>query len=151
MSANSVNRETSRDALAVLLQTALVGSGLPAGAVFNYRPATFSAVPAVVVSSGGSKRLTETLDNTYDDRFSLQVFVFVPYAVAGSTWGPDNAEDAIDLIEKMIADVIMDNRETVNWNYIELEDSGSTVDDIVIGSEEFKRETIPVKVTRYQG
>jgi len=150
MSANSVNRETSRDALTLLLQTALVGTGLPVGAIFNYRPATFSTVPAVVVSSDGTERLTETLDNAYEDRFALLVSVFVPYAVAGSAWGPDDAEDAIDLIEKMIADVIMDNRETVNWNYLELADQ-SKVDDIVIGSEEFKRETIPVKVIRYQG
>ena len=150
MSANSVNRETSRDALALLLQTALVGSGLPVGAVFNYRPAMFSAVPAVVASSDGSERLDETLDNAYEDHFFLLVFVFVPYAIAGSTWGPDDAEDAIDLIEKMIADVIMDNRNTANWEYIEFT-GRTTIDDIVIGSEEFKRETLPIKVIKYQG
>lgn len=150
MSANSVNRETSRDALATLLTTALVGTGLPAGVVFNYRPATFGAVPAVVVTSEGGERLDETLDNAYLDYFYLAVFVFVPYAVAGSTWGPDDAEDAIDLIEKMIADVVMDNRNTANWGYIEFAQR-STIDDIVIGSEEFKRETLHVKVSKFQG
>ena len=59
---SEIGRETARDALAALLETALVGSGLPAQAVYNYQIGDFQGQsPVVVVSSGPSERVVRGL------------------------------------------------------------------------------------------
>jgi hypothetical protein len=148
---DSDNRETLRDALAALLTTALVGTGLPAQHVYGYPIGDFGAEsPVVVVGSAGSERVRETTSSKWRDWFHLDVFVFVVCVDAGTTWGEDDAEDALDLIEKEIADALIDNTEAGSVNFFEPA-GRSTVDHIVIGGDNYRREHIPVRGRKLTG
>ena len=140
----TANRETSRDALATLLDTALTGVGNPVQTVYNYQIGDFQGQsPVVVVSSGGTERTPYTFEG---DRatFHLNIFVFVLYDDEGD-WGEDDAEDRIDLIEKDIAETLESNQRTTNWESIQYS-AGTTVDSVEIGGDEYRREVIPVVV-----
>lgn len=105
----AINRETVRDAFTALLSTALVGTGLPAQAVYGYQVGDFgSQSPVVVVSDAGSMRSVMTGLGSRAE-FLFNIFVFVLYT-DGSSWNEDDAEDALDAIEKIIADVLDANQ-----------------------------------------
>jgi len=143
MPADSVNRETVRDALTTLLDTALTGVGNPAQAVYGYQIGDFQGQsPVVVVSSAGSERLKFQLSGQRSLLY-FNVYVFVLYSDQ-DTWGEDDAEDRMDLIEKEIADVLRDNRNTSNWTDIQLE-GRSTLDAIAIGGTEYRREVMEIR------
>ena len=151
MAADSLNRETVRDALVTLLQTALVGAGLPVQAVYGYQVGDAGGQsPAVVVSSAGSERRYKTMGTNWHDVFYFNVYAFVLYADSASSWTEANAEDRIDLIEKEIADTVMDNRTNANWDIITIE-GPSIVDGVEIGGEEYRRELTRIKVEKYIG
>lgn len=119
MAANTVNRETVRDAFAALLQTALVGSGLPVSVVYNYPIGKITQTPTVVVASSGTARQRAGIGDTrWNSYFVLEVFTFVRDADEASGWTEANVEDQLDLIDKEIADVVADNRVNTNWNNI---------------------------------
>lgn len=112
----SISRETARDALAALLDTALVGAGLPAQAVYGYQIGDFEGQsPVVVVSSGPSERIVAGMAGCWFTTHTLFVHVFVLYSDEGS-WGEDDAEDALDTIEASIADVVLANQRTAAWD-----------------------------------
>ena len=153
MGFNSDNRETLRDALAALLTTALVGTGLPTQHVYGYPIGDFGGEsPVVVVGSAGSERVRETTSSKWRDWFHLDVFVFVLCVdpVTTTTWDEDDAEDALDLIEKEIADALIDNTEAGSANFFEPA-GRSTVDHIVIGGADYRREHIPVRGRKLTG
>jgi hypothetical protein len=78
----------------------------------------------------------------------LYVYVFVAYAVPGSGWTEAHAEDALDAIEDLIADVVAANQRTVAWTAIAY--SGPTQPDAaVIGGVEYRRELITLDVEVY--
>lgn len=56
-----------------------------------------------------------------------------------SAWTEQNAEDRLDLLEKSISDVVMDNDTTANWDLISF-DGESTHDDVAIGGKEYLHE-----------
>jgi hypothetical protein len=144
MAANSTNRETVRDAFVALLSTELVGDGKPVQAVFGYQTGSFGTkTPVVVVSSAGSEREKFAL-KAQRSLLYFNVFVFVLYSDQG-TWGEDDAEDRIDLIEKEIADLVRDNRKTANWTDLQLE-GRSNLDSMPIGGEEYRREVVTVRM-----
>jgi len=143
MASNVTNRETVRDAFATLLGTALVGSGKPAQAVYNYKVSDFQGQsPVVVVSSSGTGRGAAAFDKTGSDVY-LDVWIFVLYSDE-STWGEDDAEDRIDLIEKTICDVVVDNNSNATWIDVDYE-ARSSVDDVSVGGQGYKRERIPLR------
>lgn len=114
------NREAARDALATLLTAALVGTGKPVQAVYNYRLGKFSASPVVMVLSGGSYRKPRGMSSTkYENFFYLTVMVWIADADAASGWTELDVEDKLDDIENRIAQVIADNRKTANWEDIQ--------------------------------
>lgn len=114
----AADRETVRDALATLLGTALVGSGLPAQAVYNYRKGDWAgASPVVEVSSRGSDRRRMTARGS-QAKFFLQADVYVLYSDEAS-WGEDDAEDALDEIEHLIAGVVESNQVTAQWRALD--------------------------------
>jgi hypothetical protein len=137
-----VSRQPARAGLATLLETALVGTGLPVQAVYAYQVGDFQGQsPVVVVTSGPMERIRDTMGECYRSRFNLMVYVFVLYADPGTAWGEDDAEDALDAIEALIADVLLTNTRTANWTRLEY--SGATdVDAVVIGGVEYRRELI---------
>jgi len=122
MAADTCNRETVRDAFAALLNTALVGTGKPVSAVYNYIKGVITIddpTPIVMVASGGTARQRAGIgDNRWNSYFVLQVLTFVRDADAASGWTEALVEDTLDLIDKEIADCVADNRNNVNWNNI---------------------------------
>lgn len=140
----SANREVVRKALAALLQTALVED---AAAVYAYQVGDFAGQsPTVVVSSGGSERVNLTFQGSRST-FRLNIHVFVLYATTG--WTEADAEDRLDLLEMRIHETIENYQKTADWESID--HAGPTqCDAVVIGGEEYRRETIPVSVEVYQ-
>lgn len=119
MSANTVNRETVRDAFASLLNTALVGVGLPVSVVYNYPIGKIEQTPTICVASSGTARQRAGIgDARWNSYFVLEVYTFVRDADASASWTEANVEDQLDLLDKSIADVIADNRNNANWNDI---------------------------------
>lgn len=142
-----VNRETIRDAMATLLNTALVGTGLPAQVVYGYRVGDLAGQsPVVVVSSAGSERPRFVADGGRT-RVYLQVDVFVLYSDE-SSWGEDEAEDRLDLIEKTIADTVHANQVTTNWQAADYAARTERI-DVEVGGLEYAREMIPLRVEVY--
>jgi hypothetical protein len=140
VAANSVNREVVRDKLAALLTPVMVGVGKPVQALFNYRPGDFGKQsPVMMVSGEKVARAYVTLSNAYDTAFSLAVHVFIAYADKKSGWTEAQAEDRLDVIEKMMADVVMDNRNLAGfWDLLGFAGQ-SEEDDVVIGGEDYRR------------
>jgi hypothetical protein len=139
----ATSRETVRDALTTLLQTALVGSGKPAQAVYGYQVGDFGGQsPVVVVTSGPVERMRRGLGACWHTTATLMVYVFVAYAATG--WTEANAEDALDTIEALIADVVLANGSTANWNGM-VYDGPTQVDGLAIGGVEYRREVIELR------
>ncbi len=139
----STNRETIRDALTTLLTTALVGTGLPASAVFGYQVGNFTASPVVTVSSASSERSDLTAIGG-QAIFRLQIDVFVLYTDKGD-WNEDDAEDRLDLIEKTIWDTLQANQRTANWESLDY-DGKTECASIVIGGKEWRTERSIVSI-----
>jgi hypothetical protein len=122
MSANTVNRETIRDAFATLLTNGLTGVGKPVYAVYNYLKGvitTEDGSPLVMVTSGGTARQRAGIGDTrWNSYFVLEVFTFVRDADAANSWTEQNVEDALDSIDKAIADIVADNRVSTDWHNI---------------------------------
>lgn len=139
-----VNRETVRDAMAALLNTALVGTGLPVQAVYAYRVGDLGGQsPVVVVSSAGSERPRMTAAGGRTTVL-LQVDVFVLYSDEDA-WGEDEAEDRLDLIEKTIAETIHSSQVTANWQAVDYAAQSERV-DVEVGGLEYAREMILLRV-----
>ena len=131
------NRETARDALATLLETAL-DSLVEEG--YNYRIGDFEGKsPVVVVSSAGSTRQRSTFQGSRMTAY-FQVDVFVLYS-DGSSWGEDEAEDRIDAIESAIAGVVDANQATDNWHALTFSERSQRI-DVEVGGLEYVREMI---------
>lgn len=142
----SYNRETVRDALQGLLNTALVGTGLPAQATYNYQVGDFQQQsPVVVVSSAGSERDQLTLSTRRVSAFFFNIHVFVLYAEPTSSWTEANAEDRLDLIESTIDQTLAANL-VYDGYWRDIGYAGrSTTGSITIGGEEYRYELIPVR------
>lgn len=117
MSANSTNRETVRDAFATVLETALVGVGLPVQAVYNYPRGVINQTPTIAVASSGTARKPAGIGDTrkWINYFVLEVFTFIRDADEASGWTEALVEDNLDLIDKKIADVVSDNQVNAAW------------------------------------
>lgn len=137
----AANRETVRDALATLLTTALVGTGLPVQQVYNYRTGDFAGKsPVVSVWSHGSDRRRMTARGSRA-RFNLQVDIFVLYAMADGTWTEAQADDVLDAVELLIAGVVDANQVTAYWGALDYV-MESTRYDVAIGGVEYIQEAI---------
>lgn len=149
----AVNRQTARDQLASLLNTALVGSGLPAAAVYGYLIGDFqNQMPVVVVGSAGSERKRVYLGTSvWETWFYYTVYAFVLYADASASWDENDAEDRVDLIEKTICDVLMTNKTLAGyWDSIEFA-GRSEITTYEEGGKAYRVETFPVKVRVING
>lgn len=152
MTANSTNRETARDALATLLNAAMVGTGKPGQQVTNYEKGQITSAPLTQVVSGGSRRRQHGKNSEkWANQFRLLIRNFVPDADASVSWTEQNVEDRLDWMEQVTANVIADNRGTANWQYIDYED----VMTVIMPAKDngsgktYMVEEIPVIVTVY--
>ncbi len=153
MAANSVNRETLRDALSTLLYTKLVTGGVT-DKQFGYKVADFGQpVSAVVVSSAGSRREQNPMDDTCDVWALLDIWTFTLESDEAQEWTRAEAEDKRDLIEKSIADVLEDNYSTANWLEIQYDGDSECGEGMVkeMGGGYYLIERIPVRVHVAQG
>lgn len=130
--------------MAALLNTALVGTGLPVQAVYAYRVGDLGGQsPVVVVSSAGSQRPRMTAAGGRTTVL-LQADVFVLYSDEDA-WGEDEAEDRLDLIEKTIAETIHSSQVTANWQAVDYAAQSERV-DVEVGGLEYAREMILLRV-----
>lgn len=139
----STSRETARDALAALLEAALVGDGLPCKTVTSSKVENLKGLtPLVSVLSAGTlrERMTFMGDSA---TFSLEVQVWVLQSVTG--WTNAQAEDALDRIESLIAGVYEDARGTASWEIVEYA-SATTISELSVAGIPFYMERIPTTV-----
>ena len=138
----SVTRKDVRTQFASLLSAALVGTGKPAQVVYSYRKGDLKGQsPVVVVSSLGSSRRSLTFQGL-QPMYRLQVDVFVLYEDTAAGWTEADAENALDDIEKIVADVIAANQVVANyWEGITPVDWSERV-DVSLGGVDYIREMI---------
>jgi hypothetical protein len=147
----ATNRETARDALAALLQSALVGSGKPAQAVYGYKVSDFQGQsPVVMVMSGGSGREELTYDVDWDNIFFLVIKVFVLYADPAAGWTEAMAEDRLDLIEKTIADTLSANYSHSGgaWERIGYDGRSQVIEVVSEAGDPYVVEIIPIRAEK---
>ena len=143
------SRETVRDALTTLLDTALVGTGLPAQLVIGHKP-TVSEIakqsPVVAVMGAGSLRERQTFQGQ-KSAFFLTIRVWVVATDDDAGWTSADAEDALDSIESIIADTIDTNRSNApTWVAIGYDGRTVAVDDEVFDGVPYLQEVIPLRV-----
>jgi len=143
------NRETARDALAALIQTAMVGAGKPVQAVYNYLPADLAGQsPVVTVTSAGSLRLPLTAIGSRAE-FLLQVDVFVLYNDQAG-WTEADAEDRLDLIEATLATLVDANQVSAPWSALSYAEASSRTTAVtVLGGESYAWETMRLRAEVY--
>ena len=147
MSANAASRETGRDALTTLLTTALVGTSLPVQEVRNYLSLDFGGLTPVVQVVAAATPVRERYGigtAKFKTRFRYEVQIFVIDAVIGDTsWTRQSVEDRLDLIEKMIADVVADNRNNPPiWNDLKHAPDTQPLLRVSVGGDDYWLETV---------
>lgn len=136
------NRETVRDALVALLNTALVGTGKPCKIVQGYPAQTIAGSPVVYVSSASAS--SEKIHKAgWSWHFQLNVEILVRWRDSGS-WTQANAEDKLDEIWVIVAGVIEDNAGNDNWDVLEVVED--VCDKVSIAGDTYRQEVILVNV-----
>lgn len=156
MPANSFSRETARDKLADIITADL--PALTVQAVYNYRPRSFLNIgkgPFITIYGGPISRTKSKYGGTYDNKLTLYIQSFVLWIDTTAGWVELNCEDRLDLIEKEVADILLDHRSqaqdaTVPWDEI-LRAGETTADIYKEGERLFWTETIPVIVRKLNG
>ena len=116
MTANAKNRKTIRTAIATGLSTVLVGTNKPCAEVVNYQKKTIDKTPLVEVMSSSSMRGVKGMGTSkYSNHFQYEINVLIR-DTDDSGLNEEEREDALDDIEKAIADWVGDNRSTANWD-----------------------------------
>lgn len=149
------NRKPFRAQIASELTAVLVGVGKPAQALFAGQVADFGGLwPAVVVSSAGSDRPNDSGYAAQGTALLLNVDVFIKYSDTAENWDELNSEDALDDIEQIVAEWVLQNAtrapvagSAVAWTNLTY--SGRTdaeIPPVQIGGEEYRRERISLRV-----
>jgi hypothetical protein len=111
------SRKDSRDALATLLEAALVGDGLPVKTVSAHKEERLEGnSPLVVVLSRGTVRERMTFAG---DQATFEFLVQVWVLQKATGWTQEQAEDALDRIESLIAETFETNRSGTEWEILE--------------------------------
>jgi len=135
-------RQEVREALGVLLNAGLVGTGLPVQAVYDYMKGTFDGQsPIVVVGSAGVEGEALTFQGSKATYF-YEVLSFV------AREGEEVAEDALDQVAQKLYQVIEANRKTGNWQWIGFAGRSKVV-PAAVGGDPYWMEVLPVEVKVY--
>lgn len=142
-----VDRKVLREALATLLTTQLVGVGLPVNAVYAYQVAdTKGKSPVVFVTSAGSWRRNPEHSTRPTSIAYLDVNILVLYSDGTASWTEQHSEERLDLIEKMIGEVVANNSENPAMPWMFLDFAGrSEVTSVVIGGKDYSWEIVPLQ------
>lgn len=150
-----VNRKPFRAQIASELSALLVGTGKLAEALYAGQVADFGGKsPVVVISSAGSARPN---DSGYVGQGATLIFavdVLTKYSDVKRGWDELNSEDALDDIEQIIADWVLQNSarapvagESVAWTNLSY--AGRTdaeLPPLRIGGEDYRCERISLRV-----
>ena len=141
----ALSRAPIRAAIAALFTAELTGSGKPSQAVYEQgNPGWQHEAPVVIVRSSGSRRRGKFVGGSKgqnDFAFALQIYV--PDAKPDGTWTDDQAQDALDELEARAADVVLANRRTADWLYLDWDNDYSAAESgIILNGFTYKRETI---------
>lgn len=136
-------RANARVRIAGMLQTALVGTGKPAQAVYSYQVSDFGGQSPVVVVWSGSTLPKQMTARFTERQHWINVMIFSLYA--DGTWTEADAENAVDDIAEKIYDTLDNNQVSPDWNAIACEQSepGS----VEIGGAEYRTELIRVRIS----
>lgn len=142
MAADLPNRETGRDTLLTLLQASIGTTTVQA--YYGYQVGDFGGQsPVLVVTSGPAEREYLGYGAAHvATTFEYDIHTFVLYT-SGTVWTEDMAEDRLDLIEKEIADCVVDNYAGTIWQALTWA-GASAIDSVVLGGEEYKHEVVTV-------
>jgi hypothetical protein len=110
------NRDAIRKAVAGLFEAGLVGAGLPVAEVADCQKSVISQTPLVEVLSAGSSRTHKGIGSKkYKNIFYLELHTLIRDSdESGLTDG--EREDRLDLIDKMIADILLANESGELWD-----------------------------------
>jgi len=137
----STSREAVRDSLRTLLETSLVGAGLPVKTVMGSKASSLEGItPLITVLSDGTERKRMTFG---DDRPLFYLILTTYVQQEEGAWTNAMAIDALDCIEASIAQVFEDNRCGTAWDALEY-NGRSTVTEGAIAGVPCYIETIPV-------
>lgn len=144
------SRSVVRKALAAMLQTALVGTGLPCEAVYDHQVADFEKQSPVVVVTSGAAQTPDVSERW----IQLLIHLFVVYSATDTdgivVWSEAQSEDALDLVEQMITSELLINADRTDEEdpeWVELESADwSQVNPIINGGLEYRHEVIFVRI-----
>ena len=144
-----VDRLVVRNALADLFTAELVGIGKPVQAVYPYQVADIGTnSPVIIVTVSGSQRRNPEHSLRSASLVYLDVHVLVLYANPKATpaWTEEDSEDRLDLIEKSVTQVVIDNNgDDQKKPWMLLDFAGRTeIEPVVIGGREYRYEVIPL-------
>lgn len=141
----TTSRKDAREHLASQLEGVLVGTGLPAQAIYSYQVGDFQGQsPVVVVSSGGSLRERLSFQGM-KPKYTFTIHVFVLYADEAGTWTEQDAEDALDDIEEIIAGWVASNQKSPYWEAVSF-DAPSQTSSVMVGGKEYRTEVFTVRL-----
>jgi hypothetical protein len=145
----SYSRETARDALATLLEAALVGSGKPCEAFYGYQVADFGGrSPIAMLVSDGSERDQQTMSTRRVSVFHFLIVSFTLYK--GASWTEAQSQDAMDSIEQIVDETLAANLVNgTTWSDIGYDGKTSTGIVQILGGDSYRYESIPIRVVVY--
>lgn len=142
------SRKDVRKAFAALLRTHMTGSGNPAQSVHDHLVSDFDGEsPVVIVGSGPILRDSFVFDGS-QAKTRLDVHFFVWYGdkdTAPADYTVEAAEDILDEMERIMAGVIEQSKETQWWNAI-TQIGFSERNDLDIGGNYYLRERFVLEV-----
>lgn len=153
MAVDSTNRETIRDDIASLLDTALVDTLGIVQAVYNYQKLNIEGYsPVVMVLSSGDFPNRRAQTDRINSQVYLDVWTFVLHVDADNSWTEADAEDRLDEIKKEIVDTLFDNEIEQDLGLWEITfETRSTVSRVSIGGVPYLWEVTPLTVRFFAG
>ncbi len=140
------SRQTIRAALTTLCRTYLTGTDNPMQIVYGWRTYAFGQNnPVALVTSAGTEARLLTQNNE-ETTFYYNIWLVALYT-DNSTWFEDDAEDALDLAEQRIREMVLANKNTADWDFLEY---GGVTDaanqDFSLNGLDYRVEYVPLRV-----
>ncbi len=125
----------------------LKGAMPSAQEVYHFQKSDFGkASPVVYITSSGSNRQRLTRAG-YQSHFKLNVHLWVLQVSKDGAWTEEQAEDALDQLEKELAEACLNVQGSRLISFIEYEGQSNADGITIIGGEPYLHEIVPVVVT----
>lgn len=124
------NRKVARDALAALFVAngtwkAVYAYGMAGSVIAD------GISPVLIIRSRGTRQEMANLNtNPRSYRLSLQSWILAKSEISGDSWSSDESEDALDLLDMTLCQVIRDNVQNNAWDNIRFATDYSDVVDL---------------------